>query len=544
MKPQRLATLFAGALALAGTFHPGAAAAQSADQTTKNIPADSLSAAIFARISLDDGLGNVDAGDERVLSLYEFYELQSYAPIWVDKDGPRKKARDFLDVLKNSGDDALHPSDYGIDRLSEMMDANSLEALADLEITLSKTLLEYGAHLSAGRIDPRKVDRELYISAGPAPKLILEGAASNDDIAEFTGWLAPNTPNYSRLREKLTEYRKIVADGGWTQVPSGDKSLKPDDEGDPRTGPLCTRMIEAGYLAAGAHEGDIYDGALVAAVELFQERHGLEVDGVVGPNTLKEINVTAAERVRQMELNMERRRWMTDDLGDYYVFVNLADQFLKVVSNDKTIHTTLLVVGKTYHRTPVFSDEMTYIEINPHWNVPYSIATKEYLPKLKNNPGVLPAQNIRVFSGGSEVSPYAVDWNAYSRGNFPFRLRQDPGNRNALGRVKFMFPNDFSIYTHDTPSKSLFSRASRFYSHGCMRAQNPFDLAEVLLAPEGWDRARIDRARDSDKKRVVKLSKPIPVHITYLTAWVNKDGTVHFRRDAKLAKALDRVKVN
>jgi murein L,D-transpeptidase YcbB/YkuD len=218
-----------------------------------------------------------------------------------------------------------------------------------------------------------------------------------------------------------------------------------------------------------------------------------------------------------------------------------------VVENDKTIHTALLVVGKPYHSTPVFSEQMTYLEVNPFWNVPPSIATNEYLPKLRRNPGVLERENIRVLAGGnSEVSPWAVDWASIS-GRFPYSLRQDPGPRNALGRIKFMFPNQFNVYIHDTPSKSLFARASRIFSHGCMRVQYPEQLAEVLLKEQGWTKAKLEQAIATGERRIVKLKRTIPVYVTYLTAFANKDGSVHFRRDVygrdkTLAAALQKAR--
>ncbi|HHI82207.1 MAG TPA: peptidoglycan-binding protein, partial [Rhizobiales bacterium] len=203
--------------------------------------------------------------------------------------------------------------------------------------------------------------------------------------------------------------------------------------------------------------------------------------------------------------------------------------------------TARVVVGKPFHRTPVFSDMMEYIVINPYWNVPPSIANKEFLPKLRRDPGALARMNIRIIAASGEVNPYSVNWNAMSR--IPYRLRQDTGGRNALGRLKFIFPNPYNVYIHDTPSKSLFKRSSRYFSHGCMRVQNPVSLAAVLLGPQGWNAARIKARITGGKRQIVRLKKKIPVHVTYLTAWVNKDGTVNFRkdiygRDRRLAKAL------
>ncbi len=269
-------------------------------------------------------------------------------------------------------------------------------------------------------------------------------------------------------------------------------------------------------------------------MEHFQERNGLNADGVIGPDTLEAVNVPVSTRVTQLAINLERRRWMTDEPGKFFVSVNLADQALKVVEmrddREKTIHTARLIVGKPYHDTPVFTGQMSYVVFNPYWNVPSSIANKEYLPKLRQNPGALQSLNIRIFAaGGAEVNPFSVNWNGLSR--VPYSLRQDSGDKNALGRIKFIFPNKYNVYIHDTPTKSLFSKDKRFYSHGCMRVQYPRQLAEVILGPQGWTTDMINQQIDSGQRKIVTLKQKIPVYVTYLTAWVDKDGTVNFRRD-------------
>ncbi|MCG8408867.1 MAG: L,D-transpeptidase family protein, partial [Phycisphaerales bacterium] len=384
-------------------------------------------------------------------------------------------------ALRGSGDDALHPADYQPELLADMANtATTLQELADVEINLSKVFVDYATHLAAGRVEPNKFNREINLFPGaPDPVDILTGIADTEEFTDYILALAPNTPNYDRLKRALALYREKAENGGWPVIPEGEV-LKPGME-DPRVPVLLERMIAQDlYEGAGNGEGLLYDGDIVDAVKLFQERHGLEVDGVIGKNTLAQINVPIEERIHQMELNMERRRWMKDDLGYKYVFANLADQAVKVVKGTKTIHWARIVVGKPYHRTPVFSENMTYAVVNPYWNVPRSIAVNEYLPKLRKNPGAVRAQNIRVLSGKNEFDPYSIPWNTYSKANFPFRLRQDPGKGNALGRIKFMFPNKFNVYIHDTPSKSLFARASRAFSHGCMRVQDPLALGAVL----------------------------------------------------------------
>lgn len=556
--------LLAGALALAPAVLPRVALAQ--DQGTQDQGAQQTQApdaqagageeeidpfreAILAVIAQRN---DSNGSDIHLPALADYYSDPANPELWVADSRPTAKAATMVDILKTAHLDVLDPDDYNAGTLENLLAATLVPDLAAFEVGLSFALLDYTRHLAAGRVEPSKINSELQIfPEAPDPMAVLRGVADAPDIVAYaTLGFEPKTPQYARLRTALAVFRQLAAVGGWPQVPAG-PTLKQGMSDPVRVPILRERLQVAGFLAEGAHAGDTYDGALMEALKVFQDRHGLEVDGAVGPNTLAELNVSVEERVRQIELNMERRRWMHDKPGDFYVFVNLADQFLKVVERqgdrEKTIHTALTVVGKKYHRTPVFSEEMKYVVINPSWNVPFSIATKEYLPKLRKDPGVLAAQNIRLILGGRDVNPYAVDWHAVTPKTFRWRLQQRPGPRNALGRIKFMFPNKFNVYIHDTPSKGLFSQASRAFSHGCVRVQHPFDLAEILLGRQGMSRAQIEAIRKTGAERIVRLKQPVPVHINYLTAWVNKDGTVHFRRDvygrdARLDKALRDVR--
>ena len=483
-----------------------------------------------------------DDDDERLIQVFVYYENRNFKPIWVRDNGPKHKGRVLLQQIQAAGNHGLVPSDYWVDEIAERIVSTDPVVLAELDLLMSRAFIDFGRDVNAGRVEPSELNRELHIypqRLGAAT--MLNGAEAADDLEPYIDEIAPQTPRYARLRTMLTEYRQIAASGGWTTVPEGETLKEGMD--DPRVAVLRTRLIEMGDMEEGAHTGTIYEGAMLDGVIRFQYRHGLDQDGVVGPATLAAINVPIEQRIESMVINLERRRWMPRTFGDYYIFVNLGDQFLKVVENERTIHEALLVVGKPYHRTPVFSDEMRYIVFNPFWNVPRSISVNEYLPELRADPAALQSRHIRVLSGEGEISPYSVDWASYNSNNFPFRLRQDPGPWNALGRVKFMFPNEFSIYIHDTPAKSLFERATRTFSHGCMRVQHPQQLAEVLLSRQGWDESRVAAALADSEKLVVGLTEPIPVHITYLTSWVNKDMGVHFRtdvydRDPILAAAL------
>ncbi len=496
----------------------------------------------------------IDDADQRLIQVFTYYAERDYKPLWVRDNGPKSKARDLLTILKTSYEDGLDPQDYEVAEISERIDGRTPRQLAELDLLLTRAFIDYGRDLSTGQVEPDKLGGPIHITPiGPGPLTLLDGAEQADDIPEYVDTrIAPQSANYARLKQALAVYRQIAKRGGWPQMPDG-PVLKPG-MADARVAVLARYLAVTGdlrpELAQNAGADGTYDDMLVAAVKRFQERHGLAVDGVIGAATLEQINVPVDRRIHQMVLNLERRRWMPEDLGSFYVFVNLADQYLKVVDGEQTVHDAPLVVGKPYHQSPVFSDNMTYIVFNPYWNVPYSISVNEYLPKLRANPGALQSQNIRVLTGKGAVNPYAINWSAYSRRKFPFRLRQDPGPKNALGRIKFMFPNPYNVYIHDTPAKSLFSRATRTFSHGCMRVQDPVKLADIILGHDDprWTPERVKAEFAKGDNRVVRLKTPIPVHVTYLTAWANKDGSINFRkdvydRDPRLTAALDRSQI-
>lgn len=523
---------------LIATASPVFAQDNTTQQAPVNEPATSTEDVILSPFSvqlksvLASGLMAVQgsANAERFEGIAAFYNKNEFTPIWIENELPTQKARNVVNILRNAAEHGLNPDDYNSEALFQKLGARNADTLVDLETQLSRSVVAYAQHLNAGRLDPQAVNREIVVFPEVvASGKILEKLSATKHIQAYLRLLAPHTPRYERLRTALGNFKTLAQNGGWTLIAEGEV-LKPGMT-NPRVTTLRARMIEDGNLDKSQTAGEVYDDAVVAAVKKFQERHGLEPDGVIGPQTIAQLNVPVADRIRTMELNLERRRWMQNDYGRYYVFANLADQVIKLVRDEKTLHAELIQVGQPYHRTPVFSDVMDYVELNPFWNVPYSIATKEYLPKLKSNPGLLNSQNIRVLKGGKIISTFSVPWTSYSRRHFPVRLRQDSGPRNALGRVKFMFPNKFNVYIHDTPSKSKFNKASRYFSHGCLRLKDPLTMAEQILGAQGWSRKKIDGVVRSGKRTVVKLKEKIPVHITYLTSWVNKDGSVHFRRD-------------
>ena len=515
--------------------------------------AEALPLALADELSSGVAAAGTDEEIRTLTVLERFYRARGHRPLWVLDDSAGPRAKTLSDILIAADLDGLDPRDYRAEQIAGLLDTESTEGLARLEVLLSLGLVRYAADLGQGRITPHVADPELFVFREEVDKAkVLTAAAAALDLPAFVNGYRPQTVRYSRQKVSLAEYRALALQGGWQKIPEGD-TLKPGMT-DPRIGLLRERLRLVGDLKPDADlaetggDPNFYDDGMVAAVKWMQYRHGLAQDGAVGPKTLAELNVPIERRIEQMILNLERRRWIPDDLGQRHVFVNLADFGMKLVDEPKTLFDSPVVVGKPYHKTPVFSGTMTYVEINPYWNVPPSIARNELLPRIKQDVSYLAQHNYVLFSdwssGAKVVDPLTVDWSQVEKSSFPYKIRQDSGEGNALGRVKFMFPNRFNIYLHDTPAKSLFSRPDRAFSHGCIRVEDPFGLAETVLATtEGWSRERIEATIASGERTIVTLSEPLPVHIVYLTSWVNKDGSVQFRndiyeRDAALAKAL------
>lgn len=486
-----------------------------------------------------------------VPALIMFYQTRDFQPLWVDPTGrPNAQAQALLDSMNGASSEGLEPSDYRlapvVASLTGPTPETSLSTLVSTDIAISAILLRYATDVRLGRIPPSPI--ELQRNGLPRSVdaiVLLNDAARASHPQGFIAALAPTDSLYVNLRSALARYRSFAASGGWPMIPDGPKFAIGDNNA--RVVPLRRRLQITGDLqgAFAPRAATHFDEELKDAVIRFQLRHGLQGDGVVGPQTLTALNMTAAEAVRALLANLERARWLPDDLGNPYVIVNLADFELDVVQGGRSVLSMRVVVGERDKESPAFSDTIRYIEFNPYWNVPRSIAVKEKLPQLRRNPYALAAQNIRVLSSGEEINPASVDWNSVSANAFPFRLRQDPGPRNALGRMKFMFPNPYDVYLHDTPSRALFQRTVRAFSHGCIRVEKPLALAEFLLRDNpGWGLSRIEKTIASGRNRAVNLQQPIPVHLVYLTAWVDENGIVQFRddlysRDAKLVATID-----
>jgi len=478
-------------------------------------------------------------------SLKVFYAERQDRPLWIEGGTIGGRAQTLMKTLGEAGRDGLYAADYEL--TPSLRDARTPQDLAAADVMLSAVLVRYATDLRRGRAVPLKPDRDQDVTPKPIDAVaILNAAAAAPDLGIYLETLVPSDPIYRGLREALGRYQSISAAGGWPTIPDGPSLAVGSASGAVAT--LRTHLRVTGDLPADApvRQPNRYDEPLRQAVMRFQARHGLDADGSVGQRTREALNIPVDGRIRQILANLERARWLPEDLGDTHVLVNMAAFELEVVEADKVALEMRVVVGRPARSTPMFSDEITYLEFNPYWHVPRTILIQDKLPILRSNPGSITAQGIRVIApGGGSVDPTTINWSQVSASNFPYTLRQDPGARNALGRVKFMFPNPHDIYLHDTPSRGLFKRSTRAFSSGCIRVEKPVELAEILLKyNEGWNRERIERAIAAGKNRSVTLTKPVAVHLVYLTAWMARDGGIHFRddlynRDARLVAALD-----
>ena len=488
---------------------------------------------------------------EQAQKLYFFYGARGFEPLWLapQADGTfvfSPNAAKIIDVFKNAELEGLRPADY----LTSNLDATAAGAdpakLAALETAFSAAALRYAQDAYGGRITPTDVDPLLTI----APKSIdaadtLVKLASTDDPAKVLADLDPPHKEFQLLKAALA---KDLANDGVTEehitIPDG-PALKLGMKDD-RVPTLRDRLaVEAPDIAEGsanATADTTYDKTLVAAVTAFQQSAGLTADGVLGAGTVAALNKGNGVSKDEIVANMERWRWEPDDFGAFHVEVNIPQFQVQIIKDGVPVHTTRVVVGRPTNETPVFSNAIQFIVVNPYWNVPSSIEVKEILPALLKNPNYLDTQNMEMLSGTKVVDASSIDWTTTDITNF--HIRQKPGGLNALGQVKFLFPNNQDVYLHDTPSKSLFANSYRAYSHGCVRVQNPLDFAAALLATNPDITEDTIKENFGDSEKWLTLKNHIPVHLMYFTLRVDDDGTIHsygdvYAQNKKLIELLD-----
>ena len=481
--------------------------------------------------------GTIICNPDIITQLYEKSE-KLLSVIWKS----RENLDQMLFVLHNVYREGLNPEDYHLSAIEKLANKIILSDKAEfvdigkLELLLTDAFFLLSAHLAVGKTDAERIDpqwkasrRALTIDWGK----FIDSTLQNNHIIENFQKLTPGHREYSNLKKALAEYHQIQEKGGWgrfsTILPKLEKGMYTQD-----IALLRNRLaITQWYIEDTIDDKFLFDQSLHEQVMLFQLRNGIAADGVVGKATIEAMNIPVEDRIATIEANLERWRWLSDDLGESYIKVNIANFELQVIEKDDMVFKTEAIVGLNSRETPVFSSIMTYLVLNPDWTVPPTILNTDIIPSVINNPGYLAEKNLKILRiDGTEVDPSTIDWINIVTAGFPYRIHQEPGPGNALGRVKFMFPNKFSVYIHDTPNHNLFGRTDRSLSSGCIRVNNPLALAAWLMKDSpAWTPAQIKNVIDEGKERTVNLAKPIQVHIVYLTAWASDEGLAYFRKD-------------
>ena len=463
------------------------------------------------------------------------YEQRNYTRIWTRPDSVNQ----LFDTLDSVDEDGLDASDYHTAALKALRDQIGENTAADpalaakFDILLTDSLIRLGYHLLVGKVDPLELDNNwnMEFTIGDLDTTLeLATAIQQGKVTGLVNRLRPQAPIYANLKAALARYRNIEQRGGWQPITPG-PTLKPGMS-DARVSELRKRLAASGDLASADLTSSLFDDDVETAVRKFQQLHGMEADGLVGKATLAAMNVPLQARIDQIRVNLERARWVLGNLPDEYVMTDIAGFRVTYMRDNEVIWRSRAQVGKPYRKTPVFRSEITYLDINPTWTVPPTILYQDIIPKLRKDPDYLNRKDMRVLEySGKAVDASTIDWSRYANGGFPYMIRQNPGPQNALGRIKFMFPNKHSVYLHDTPNKSLFGRTQRAFSSGCIRVENPFDFAQLLLKSDRWNKARIMEIVASRKTTSVPLPSPVTVILLYWTVNADDDGQVVFKRD-------------
>lgn len=480
------------------------------------------------------------------IRLERFYAARGFQPVWTK----RAMVAELIHAVEESADDGLDPADYHIREIRTLYSKPTVtsEQASCYDLLLTDSFLTLATHLRYGKVNPETLDTHWNIGNTKSSTTFeykLQQAIVNGQIAIVLKELRLQHPGYDQLKKGLARYRTISREGGWPILAEGAKLQ--EGARARRVAVLRQRLKASGDIAAlHADTSTVHSKELVDAVKRFQKRNGMESDGVLGTSTIRVMNIPVERRMDEIRLNLERYRWFLHDLEPTAILVNIAGFTLDYVENGHNRWSTRVIVGKPKRETPLFRADMQYIILNPQWVIPPTILAKDALPALRKSSSYLGHKKLNVIDkNGAVVDPASVNWSQYSGTDFPYHLQQSAGDHGALGRVKFLLPNRYIVYLHDTPDKGLFAASRRTFSSGCVRVQNPVALATLVLQDSvRWSREKILAAIKTGKTRTVPLPKRIPVYLLYLTATAEGDE-LHFRddvynRDDKLLKALDR----
>ena len=469
-------------------------------------------------------------------AVVDFYGKGKYKPLWSDAKGPLNRAYDLLSVIIHADDEGLKPSDYYLEEIKKYWALKGLDAATHLDLLLSAALYRYSNHVYSSRFKPRELDVDWHIKnkALDVHKLFT-AVASKESISQLLNALPPQHSGYQLLKKALQRYRDIEQQGGWQRLNKGPTLQSGVQHRQVKQ--LRRRLEISGDLVEGFLPNmDIFNHGLTEAVKRFQQRHGLTVDGNVGQQTRRALNISVSARIRQIRINMERWRWMPRKLGKWYLMVNMTGFELYIMENGSSVLAMPVIIGKSYRSTPSFSGLISTMEYNPYWTIPTNMAVKDFVPRLINDPSYLAKKSIKLFRGwgenAQEIDPLTVNWKKVDKDRFPYWLRQEPGPKNALGRVKFLFSNPYEIYLHGTPDRHLFDRVVRTFSSGCIRVKDPVRLAAYLLNDGSLQMEEEILANiHLGTNQSVRLPVSVPIYLVYWTAWVDQHGSLNFRRD-------------
>ncbi len=492
-----------------------------------------------SKVVLEEGQNAVSVNGLELYSqveLPQFYANRDFEPAWTQS----KNKKDLIESLEAAFDEGLSPDDYHLKTIKSFTDKAKKKKLtteekADLDLLMTDALILYASHLLEGKLEQSDLRKSWDVARneGPSnPDSLLTATLYNKRIKGVLEEFKPNHYMYKLMKFHLKKLRTEAAQGGWPEVTEGE-TLKPGD--------TASRIVEVREFlkAVGdlndytVEDEEVFDTVVEVAVKKFQLRHKLIDDGVIGKGTLAQMRVSIEDRIDMIKLNLERTRWIFHDPDDDFLLVNIAGFQVKRITDKKEVFDSRVIVGKYHKESPVFKGVMKYIVMNPTWTLPYSISTHETLPKLKKDPGYLAAKHMEVMDrNGNILDSSTIDWSQYSRGNFPFIIRQKAGPWNALGEVKFMFPNKYAVYLHDTPSRGLFNQQDRAFSHGCIRTEDKWGLMMSLMDdPAVWNMDKINEILKSGKTTTITLPKPVNIYLIYLTAAVDQSNNLMFMKD-------------